>query len=483
MRVNNRNSPSLSASQLWLLAAVGFSSLMVASQTSALNAILPVVARSFSADLAVVQWVVLAYLITSSGLLLAFGRLGDLIGQRRLFLAGFAVFIAGSLLSSVAPSVAWLIATRTIQAVGGGMLTSAGAPLITKSLPQSHRGRALSVQIVVVYFGLAAGPALGGFLADSVGWRWVFLANVPAGIIAAAITILAITSDERISSKQTFDVSGAVAFMVALTSLFLFLGTGKQGPWLSAGHEIFPAIFLLSTGVFLARELRCAEPMLDLRLFKSRFFSAAIASAAINYIGYSALAFLVPFYLVDGMGYGATHAGLLITAMPLAMMVVAPFSGWVSDKVGPRLPASLGMALLSAGIFMLGWLGVSPSVGEIVMRLLVGGMGLGLFSSANNSAIMGAVPFERQGIANGLVSTARQVGMMVGVAACAALFRARFSLYGALGDARATTAAVQDTFLAIAGIVVIGVLTSLVRGATENPGELLRSCADGSRRS
>jgi MFS family permease len=223
--------------------------------------------------------------------------------------------------------------------------------------------------------------------------------------------------------------------------------------------------------------------MLDLRLFKSRFFSAAIASAAINYIGYSALAFLVPFYLVDGMGYGATHAGLLITAMPLAMMVVAPFSGWVSDKVGPRLPASLGMALLSAGIFMLGWLGVSPSVGEIVMRLLVGGMGLGLFSSANNSAIMGAVPFERQGIANGLVSTARQVGMMVGVAACAALFRARFSLYGALGDARATTAAVQDTFLAIAGIVVIGVLTSLVRGATENPGELLRSCADGSRRS
>lgn len=462
--MRGNDSSSLSASQRWLLAAVGFSSLMVASQTSALNAILPVVARSFSTDLAVVQWVVLAYLITSSGLLLAFGRLGDLIGQRRLFLAGFAVFIGGSLLSSVAPSVAWLIATRTIQAVGGGMITSAGAPLITKTLPQTHRGRGLSVQIVAVYFGLAAGPAVGGFLADTAGWRWVFLANVPAGIIAAAITILAVAKDETISSKQTFDLTGALTFMVALTSLFLFLGAGKGGPWLSAGHKILPAIFLLSTAAFLALELRCAEPMLDLRLFKIRFFSAATATAAINYIGYSALAFLVPFYLVDGMGYGATHAGLLITAMPLAMMMVAPFSGWFSDKFGPRFPASLGMALLSAGVFMLGRLGPLPSATEIVMRLLVAGVGIGLFSSANNSAIMGAVPMHRQGIANGVVSTARQLGMMVGVAVCASLFRARYPLYGALGEASATTAAVQDAFLVTGAIILIGILTSLVRG-------------------
>jgi EmrB/QacA subfamily drug resistance transporter len=466
------NEPSsLTAAQWWLLAAVGLSSLMVASQTSALNAILPFVARSFGVDLPTVQWVVLAYLIVSSGLLLAFGRLGDMIGQRRLFLIGFAIFIGGSLLSWLAPSLEWLVVTRIIQAVGGGMITSSSSPLITKTLPQSHRGRSLSAQIVMVYFGLAAGPGMGGVLADTLGWRWVFLVNVPLGLLAAAVTLAAVPKDETIIAKQPFDWAGALTFMVALTSLFFLMGSGKGRQWLPGGDAILFVVLLFSAVAFVALELRRLEPMLDLKLFKSRFFSAATASAMINYIGYGTLAFMVPFYLVDGIGYGATSAGVLIMAMPVAMMIVAPVSGWLSDKVGPRIPASLGMVLLAGGIFMVSRLGATPSQTEIVARLMLAGAGLGLFSSANNSAIMGEVPMDRQGVANGVVSTARQLGMMLGVAATTAIFKTRYPLYSALGEARATMAAVEDALLVVSGIILLGALTSLVRGTEEARGE------------
>ncbi len=466
------NDPSsLTAAQWWLLAAVGLSSLMVASQTSALNAILPFVARSFGVDLPTIQWVVLAYLIVSSGLLLAFGRLGDMIGQRRLFLIGFAIFIGGSLLSALASSLAWLIATRIIQAVGGGMITSSGSPLITKTLPQSHRGRGLSAQIVLVYFGLAAGPGLGGILADTLGWHWVFLVNVPLGLLAAAVTLAAVPRDEIIVAKQPFDWVGALTFMVALTSLFFLMGSGKGRQWLPGGDAILSVVFLFAAVAFVVVELRRQEPMLDLRLFKSRFFSAATSSALINYIGYSALAFMVPFYLVDGIGYGATSAGVLIMAMPVGMMISAPFSGWFADKVGPWIPASLGMVLLAGGIFIFSRLGAAPSQSEIVARLMLAGAGLGLFSSANNSAIMGEVPLDRQGVANGVVSTARQLGMMLGVAVTTAIFKARYPLYSALGEGRATMAAVEDALLVVSGIILVGALTSLVRGKEEAQSE------------
>ncbi len=444
---------------------------MVSSQTSALNAILPFVARSFGVDLPTIQWVVLAYLIVSSGLLLAFGRLGDMIGQRRLFLVGFAIFIGGSLFSSLAPDLAWLIASRIVQSVGGGMITSSSAPLITKTLPQSHRGRGLSAQIVMVYFGLSAGPGMGGVLADTLGWRWVFLVNVPLGLLAAAVTLAAVPKDETTAAKQPFDLAGALTFMVALTSLFFLMGSGKGRQWLPGGNVILLAVFLFSAGAFVALELRRLEPMLDLRLFKNRFFSAATTSAMINYVGYSTLAFMVPFYLADGIGYGATSAGLLIMTMPVGMMIFAPFSGWLADKVGPRLPASLGMALLAGGIFLVSRLGASPSQIEIVSRLMLAGVGLGLFSSANNSAIMGEVPMDRQGVANGVVSTARQLGMMLGVAATTAIFKARYPLYATLGEARATMAAVEDALLVVSGIIILGALTSLVRGREEAQSE------------
>jgi EmrB/QacA subfamily drug resistance transporter len=469
LKANNSSSQesSLSAAQWWLLVAVGFSSLMVSSQTSALNAILPFIARSFEVDIPSIQWVVLAYLFVGTALLLAFGRLGDIVGQRRMFLTGFIVFMAGSVLSSLAQNLPSLIATRIVQAVGGGMITSASAPLITTRVPGSHRGRGLSAQIVMVYFGLAAGPGLGGILADTLGWRWVFLINVPMGIVAMTITLVVIAKDKPARSRQNFDLAGALTFTAGLAALFMLLDV-KRRLSIPGGKASLFLLFAIFAAAFVALEFKRPEPLLDLRLFKSRFFSAATASAMINYIGYSTLAFLVPFYLVDGMGYGATNAGILIMTMPITMMLCAPFSGWLSDRIGPRVPASVGMALLSAGIFMLSRLGPAPSAKEIVPRLMLAGMGLGWFSSANGSAIMGSVPMHRQGVANGVVSTARQLGMMLGVALSTAVFTARFPYYRLLSASNATIAAAADAFLLTAAIILVGVLTSLVRGTAEN---------------
>jgi EmrB/QacA subfamily drug resistance transporter len=440
---------------------------MVSSQTSALNAILPFIARSLEVDLPSIQWVVLAYLFVSTALLLAFGRLCDIIGQRRMFLTGFVVFIAGSVLSSLAQNLPSLIATRIVQAIGGGMITSSSAPLITRRLPGTHRGRGLSAQIVMVYCGLAAGPGLGGILADTLGWRWVFLANVPPGVVAMAITLLTVAKDEPATSRQNFDLAGALTFTAGLAALFILLAAKGRLSFPGGNVTLF-LIFAIFAVAFVALELKRPEPLLDLGLFRSRFFSAATASAMINYVGYGTLAFLVPFYLVDGMGYGATNAGLLIMTMPITMMLCAPFSGWLSDRIGPRIPASVGMALLSAGIFLFSRLGAAPSVHEIVPPLIIAGMGLGLFSSANNSGIMGSVPMHRQGVANGVVSTVRQLGMMLGVTLCTAVFTARFPKYRLLTASSATTAAAGDAFLLTAAIILIGVLTSSVRGTTEN---------------
>jgi EmrB/QacA subfamily drug resistance transporter len=454
----------LSASHWLLLVAVGLSSLMSSMQASALSAILPYVARALAVDLPAIQWVVLAYLIVSSGLLLAFGRLGDMIGQRRLFLTGFAVFIIGSVLCSLALNVLWLIAARAVQAVGGGMITSAGAPVITKSLPATHRGRGISAQIFMVYCGLSAGPAVGGILADTLGWRWVFLVNVPVGLLAAAIAVIAIPHDEGAPFTQRFDVGGAVAFMAGLAALFLLLGGGRRPIGPSGSGAALAAIALVSFAAFVILELRRREPMLDLRLFKSRFFSAATSSAMINYIGYSAIIFLVPFYLVNGLGYDATSAGALITTLPAAMMFFAPLSGWLSDKLGPRFPTSVGMALLSAGIFLMSRLGSAPSLTDIVPGLMLTGVGVGLFSSANSSAIMGSVSREKQGVANAVVGIARQLGMMLGVAVATAVFSSRYQLHTGLGEATATAAAARDAFSLAAAISVLGVFTSLVGG-------------------
>jgi EmrB/QacA subfamily drug resistance transporter len=406
----------------WVLVAVGVSTFMSALDTSVVNIVLPVVNQDFHTSVATIEWVVIIYLLLVSGLLLSFGRLGDLHGHRRIFLTGFLIFIGSSMACGLAPSVGWLIAFRGFQAIGAAMLAANSPAILTKSFPDKQRGQALGMQATMTYLGLTVGPTLGGWLTTQFSWRAVFFINVPVGFLALLTSFIFIPHDEGHPINEKFDSRGATLFVAGLIALLLGLNQGESWGWTSPaiiGLLLFAAICLI---IFLAVELRVPYPMLDLSLFHRRIFSAAVGSAILNYICVYSILFLMPFYLLQGLLLNPDQAGFILSSQPLIMAVVAPISGSLSDRIGSRIPATFGMLILALGLVLLAGLQASSSTLQIVLALVVAGLGIGIFISPNNSALMGAAPRNRQGIAAGTLATARSVGMVLGIGLAGAIF-------------------------------------------------------------
>jgi EmrB/QacA subfamily drug resistance transporter len=331
----------------WVLITVGVGTFMTALDGSVVNTVLPVVSRTFRTDVASVEWVVTVYLLVLSGLLLSFGRLGDMRGHKGVYVAGFALFVLGSALCGVAPSVPALIVFRGAQALGGAMLAANAPAILTGNFPASQRGQALGLQATMTYLGLTIGPSLGGWLTSQFGWRTVFYINIPVGLLAVALSLSLIPSDRPAEKADRFDVAGAITFLGGLVALLLALNQGSDWGWTSA-----PILVLLSAAIvllvaFVAIERRVRSPMLDLSLFGKRLFSASAGSAVLNYICLYSVVFVMPFYLIVGRGLSPAQAGLLLTAQPLVMAVAAPLSGALSDRIGSRLLSTLGMLILA----------------------------------------------------------------------------------------------------------------------------------------
>lgn len=436
---------------------------MSALDGSVVNTILPVIQQAFKSDIATVEWAVTIYLLVVSGLLLTFGRLGDMRGHKMMYIIGFAIFIASSALCGMSGSPIVLIAFRAVQACGAAMLYANSPAILTKSFPASQRGRALGLQATMTYLGLTVGPSLGGFLAEKISWRAVFYINVPVGLIAMLLSLYFIRKDQGEESGVRFDVNGALLFMSGLVALLLGLNQGQDWGWGS-----FPVVGLFAAAVvllvlFIRRENRVDNPMLDLSLFKQRIFSAATASAVFNYVVLYSTLFLMPYYLIQGRGLNPAQAGLLLTAQPLIMAISAPISGALSDKIGSRLPATLGMFILGIGMFLLSHLGPNTSQGFIVLGLAVSGLGTGIFISPNTSALMGSAPRNRQGIASGVLATARNMGMALGVGLAGAILTtvmARSSL-----SSSALYDGVNIGFYMAMGMALLSCLASAVRGS------------------
>jgi EmrB/QacA subfamily drug resistance transporter len=455
---------TISIDRKWLvLAAVGVGTFMSALDGSVVNTTLPLIRRAFGSDVATVEWVVTIYLLVVSGLLLSFGRLGDLRGHKVMYVSGFAVFVGSSALCGLAPSVESLVAFRAVQALGAAMLFANGPAILTGNFPAAQRGQALGLQATMTYLGLTAGPALGGFLAGRFGWRSVFYINVPVGVLALALSARFIPRDRPAERSGRFDVAGAGAFLLGLMTLLLALNQGHDWGWTSA-----PVLGLLAAAaafgsIFVAIESRVASPMLDLRLFSSRIFSTSTASAVLNYICLYSIAFLMPFYLIQGRGLGPAQAGLILTAQPLVMAVAAPLSGTLSDRIGSQLLSTAGMAILGIGLLLLARLGSESSFGQVAGALVVVGIGIGIFISPNTSALMGAAPRNRQGIAAGVLATARNVGMVLGVGLAGAIFTTVVAR-GLAGDPASLFTAVRLSFVVAAGVGFLGAVVSAARG-------------------
>lgn len=453
----------------WVLISVGVGTFMSALDGSVVNVVLPVVSRSFGSDVASVEWVVTTYLLVVSGLLLSFGRLGDLRGHKVVYLSGFAIFVFGSALCGMAPTVPALVGFRGLQALGAAMLFANSPAILTKNFPASQRGQALGLQATMTYLGLTTGPSLGGWLTSQFGWRAVFYINVPIGLLAFALGLAFIPRDSSSRTEEGFDLRGAVTFTAGLVLLLLALNQGHAWGWTSPQLVVTLLLAGLLLAVFVVIESRVPAPMLDLSLFRRRLFTASTISAVLNYICVSSIGFLMPFYLIQGRNLSPAQAGLLLTAQPLVMAVIAPLSGTASDRIGSRRPATLGMLILAMGLVLLSRLGPSASHLQIVLSLAVAGLGTGIFISPNNSALMGSAPGRRQGIAAGILASARNVGMVLGVGLAGAILTTALAHNSSVASSPAVIRAVSYGLLAAAGVAILGAITSAARKETGVP--------------
>ncbi len=444
----------------WVLVAIGTGTFMSALDGSVVNAVLPVLRDQLRTDIATVEWVVTVYLLVVSGLLLGFGRLGDARGHRTVYLWGVGGFIASSALCGLAPSAEWLIAFRALQAISASMQFANSPAILTKTFPPQQRGQALGLQATMTYLGLTVGPSLGGFLAQHWSWRAIFYINVPVGAVALFLSARYVVPDAPERIEQGFDWAGASTFFAGLLALLLGLNQGHAWGWSSPATLLLLASSIALLAVFLRIERRVPRPMLDLSLFARPAFAGATASAVINYVCVYGILFLVPFYLIEGRGLGPARAGLLLTAQPLVMMFVAPLAGTISDRIGTRIPAMVGMALLALGLFLLSRLGEATPLAHVAAALAVCGLGTGIFIAPNNSALMGAAPPNRQGIAAGVLATARNAGMVLGVGLAGAILTTVLHR----GGAGALVRAVDLGFAVTAALAVVGVATAAIGG-------------------
>jgi len=463
--MKQNNSPRfLNIEPKWLvLLAIGIGTFMSALDGSVVNTILPVVTEYFRTDVATIEWVVTTYLLVVSGLLLSVGRLGDLRGNKVAYIWGFVIFVIGSALCGSAPSPTFLIAARGLQAVGAAMLFANSPALLTKNFPASQRGQALGLQGAMTYLGLTTGPFLVGRLTDNKRWHSVFYINIPIGLIAIWLSVSVIPRDVPNGQTEKFDLAGAFTFMVGLVALLFALNQGHNLGWTS---PLILGLFiasLLTLGLFTWIEMRVPAPMLDLSLFKRRVFSMSTVSPILNYICVYSVLFLTPFYLIQGRGLSASQAGLILTSQPIIMALTAPFSGRLSDKVGSRIPTTLGMLILAIGLFIVSRLTLESPTWMVVLGLAIGGLGTGLFVAPNNSALMGDAPRNRQGIAAGVLALARNVGMVLGIGLTGAIFTTYLSR-GNPGDAATLVHAFNAGLLFASGVALLAAVASFARG-------------------
>jgi EmrB/QacA subfamily drug resistance transporter len=436
---------------------------MSALDGSVVNTTLPVIKDYFRTDVATIQWVVTTYLLVVSGLLLSVGRLGDLRGNKSTYVSGFAIFVIGSALCGLAPSPLFLITARALQAIGASMLFANSPAILTKNFPASQRGQALGLQGAMTYLGLTTGPFLGGWLADTFGWHSIFYINVPIGLLAIWLSLTVIPNDRPSVQFERFDLAGAITFMLGLVALLYALNQGHALGWTSPLILGLFSASILTLALFLWIERRTPAPMLDLTLFQRRVFTLATISPILNYICVYSVLFLTPFYLLQGRGLSASQTGLIMTAQPIMMALTAPVSGRLSDRVGSRLPTTLGMLIMAVGLFLLSQLTLDAPLWMVVLGLAIGGFGTGLFVAPNNSALMGAAPRNRQGIAAGVLALARNVGMVLGIGLTGAIFTTYLSR-GNPGGAATLVHAFDAGLLFASGVSLLAAITSYVRG-------------------
>jgi EmrB/QacA subfamily drug resistance transporter len=435
---------------------------------------LPDLERSLHTSILSLVWVILAYMIASTVLVLTAGRLSDLFGRKRAYVAGFVVFGVASLGAGFAASGTELILWRILQGVGGAFLFANAAALVTDAFPREQLGLAMGTNTMVAAVGLVLGPVLGGALV-AISWHWVFWFNVPLALAGSVWAGLVLNELARPDQVRGLDLAGTATYIAGLTGLVLGISRGGISGWSDpiAIGGLVAAVVLLPA--FVVIERRARAPMLDLSIFRDRLFAAATAAAFINGLSRFALLFVFVFYFQGAQGDDPITAGIKLAPMALGMLVASPLAGLWADRRGSRALACAGMLVGAAGLAGMTMLQIDSPYWLSGLWLFVVGIGSGMFNSPNTAAMMGAVPPQRRGIAAGARTMLQNTGAVISIAFVIAVITAAvqrdvlFKIFSGL--TQGLSSAKLDPFIsnmhvalwALAGTSVVGAVVSLLR--------------------
>ncbi|MGC2424975.1 MAG: MFS transporter [Nitrospirota bacterium] len=481
LRILNGTLSSHPARKWFILTTVLIGAAMSALDLSIINVAMPTLKSALGVSLSVIEWLTMAYMLGLIVFLPLFGKLADIYGRAKLYNIGFIIFSAGSLLCGMSSTAAFLITFRVIQAIGAGLLQANSVALIVSAFPANERGRAIGIQSVVQAISMAIGPVVGGILISAVSWRAVFLINVPIGIFGTLAALLMLPADRQTNpsrnkfpswmlvvppvqekEKEKIDFLGAVLFASGLSFIVLAVNEGAKLGWGSGSITAYFISGVILLTLFMVVELKVKHPLIDLRLFKDSTFLLGNLAGMLSYYVLFSILFLMPFYLEGVMGYSVALTGFLLTPLLLAMAAVAPFSGYISDKYGPRIMTTSGMLIAALACFSLMFIGASARLPLLVAALISLGAGMGLFITPNNSAVMGAAPREKLGAAGGILNMTRSLGLIFGVCISGVIITTLQRHYLAEGGYSKTNAFMHGLIMVIMVLIVVATLSALL---------------------
>ena len=426
-----RSSPNY---KYWVYGAVAIGLWINVTDQSGVNIALPEIAEEFTADIPTVQWITLGYSLATSAMLMPMGRLSDMFGRKLVYLLGFVMFSAMALVGGLSQSLGFLIGVKIMQGLASAGIQANSMALITEVFPDRERGKAMGLYMAIIGTGAVAGPMAGGILISHFGWRSIFFAVLSVAIlsmICAALVLKGRTAEQASPrGKGTFDWMGAALSSAALVAFLLAMTNAWKLGWTSAPIAGGLAASLVLAIGFVVWERRASDPMLDMSLFRSRVFSLAIGARFLSFLGGSAVFFLMPFYLIQGLGYEADRAALLIVPGWVCMAVIGPISGRLSDRVGTRWPAAVGMVSSASAMFVLSALGTASPAWHVILGMLLAGFGMAAFSSPNTSVIMSSQSPSKYGIVSAFVNLTRTSANVCGMALAVTLVTITMASYG-----------------------------------------------------
>jgi EmrB/QacA subfamily drug resistance transporter len=405
----------------WTLAAVAFGLFMIMLDNTVVNVALPSIQRDLGIGVSELEWIVNGYALTFAVLMLTGGKLADLMGRRRIFIVGLAIFTASSLACGLADSASVLIGARVVQGAGAALMNPATLSIITATFPPRQRGMAIGIWAGVSAMALAIGPLVGGLLTEKIDWSWIFFVNIPVGILGIVVARLVITESRDTSLEQRLDLPGLLASGLGLFALTYALIEANDYGWTSVrivSLFVAAAVFL---ALFVVLELRQRIPMLDLSLFKNPTFAGANAVMMLVALAMFGVFFFNSLFVQNVLHYSPIEAGASFLPMTILITLVAPVAGRLSDRVGPRWLMGTGMILLSISLLIFSRLDEGSNYWDLFPGLLVGGVGMALAMTPTTAAAMGSVAVDKAGVGSAVLNSMRQVGGSLGIAIMGAI--------------------------------------------------------------